>query len=535
MWVYGKALLKSRLALPRKLGTWLDYWLLLHLDETHSIWCARPLGIQAIAETALFSDGKDKATLRKQLVNEIEDIREFVNFLASVSIIETLPTDPYPIGSNSSWSTNWRLWFEDVIRTDINQIVIELINQLGRTLSGNNWPKIYYYTRRLAGELGQEEFSKHLLLSEVRKRICDSGDFNAKFYDEAQFTAALHHVLVIRDKYDYEVGVLVAPVKISQRVRGSSYIALNKPTLVTELSANGECILKEVKFRVRASHPSLAVTKALKYARNFAEHLRLRKYIPIRFYGSISLCSLVSGEVSHAAPPQPFWTEGEGRRDAPTVPERVHFINKPNWLAARMQLSAAFDDWAEDVHTAAAKVWQALESFTKPLSINTRNCIQTMSSAYMAWLPSELVKYLAIRLTQQGMIMRSAGRRTDWELWNQKWTTFEEWSEVVFDQTSGGYYKNWKWPPAPEVLFNNDVGLLKVAQEELLYPGSQPWMLKRLQSDLTLLYALRNSVVHEGRREYSNRTADYLGRVAVEVLLGVMNSYTSGQSHLIPI
>lgn len=47
-------------------------------------------------------------------------------------------------------------------------------------------------------------------------------------------------------------------------------------------------------------------------------------------------------------------------------------------------------------------------------------------------------------------------------------------------------------------------------------------MEKRLRADLTLLYALRNKIVHEGTRILPQRMAAYLAQLGAEIILTTM-------------
>ena len=71
MWVYVKESLRKRLELNPIIGFWLDYWLFLHMEETHPIWNARPLGLKITAQAALESNTRQSRALRLQLKREV--------------------------------------------------------------------------------------------------------------------------------------------------------------------------------------------------------------------------------------------------------------------------------------------------------------------------------------------------------------------------------------------------------------------------------------------------------------------------------
>lgn len=527
MFKYSNQSLKNRLSLSPELGYWLDYWLLLHTDDTHSVWCCRPLGLRSIAEAALSSNGAEKVTLRKQLIQEIEAVKQLVGIFSSASLINALPSDTYPASRNASWSVNWHKWFENVIKADVSLIRDELIRHLVAKIYQRDFFTTSYLTRRLAAELGQDEYPKKLLFDEVKKYVCDSGEFNARSFAPAKLIDTLRGIFMSRADDDYEVAFKLTPLGFGSSMLKKNFKGFGDLSLGYEVDTEGRYTLKEIKVRVSASHFSLAVTKGLNIARAFLEYLRLREYLRVSIYGAASVNIVNQPEVTYASLPQPFWTQGTGRRNAPQIPgrfdKRVQLLpqkERGNWMAARMHLSAAFLDWAEDVHIAAVKVWQALESFTKPLK--PFQSIEGLTKTYVKALPIELAKHLALSISTQRWKIKAAGLPTDWQGRVPKEETIEDWMGYVLDGTSGYCYTTWKRPPAPELFFNPQVGLLQVVKQELDSPYTHPWMSTRTISDLYLLYALRNSVVHEGRKEFSSRMADYLGRVGAEVLLTVM-------------
>src|SRR4051812_44082829 len=108
MWVYSGDSLEHRLKLDPLLGFWIDYWLFLHAYETHPIWCNRPLGLRAIALTALETQSSSQnRLLRKQLKIETNLVTKLVAYLRCVP---TLPVDALNY-EDSVWPANWLKWF----------------------------------------------------------------------------------------------------------------------------------------------------------------------------------------------------------------------------------------------------------------------------------------------------------------------------------------------------------------------------------------------------------------------------------------
>src|SRR5947208_3217836 len=53
MWVYTGEDVEPRRNLNGSEAFFLDYWLFLHADETHSVWRCRPIGLRTIAKIVL--------------------------------------------------------------------------------------------------------------------------------------------------------------------------------------------------------------------------------------------------------------------------------------------------------------------------------------------------------------------------------------------------------------------------------------------------------------------------------------------------
>jgi len=184
MWVYKGESLGHRLQLSPNLGFWLDYWLFLHSDETHPIWCARPLGLKAIAGSALNSNSLGEGVVREQLKQELQDL------IKCKSYVEILPKIPsYEITVNDKrWKEGdkWWLWFAEVMeKVNTEDLIESLANALAKALSHKDLKEATFLTRKLASELGGENWSMRQLFLEVKERICDSGLYDNKDLDEA--------------------------------------------------------------------------------------------------------------------------------------------------------------------------------------------------------------------------------------------------------------------------------------------------------------------------------------------------------------
>lgn len=170
------------------------------------------------------------------------------------------------------------------------------------------------------------------------------------------------------------------------------------------------------------------------------------------------------------------------------------------WGAARWHLSQAFAGWSEDVHSSAAKVWQGLEAFapgnTKPLVR-----VQEVGVTYLSSACRHMASHLKTTLSQQRQALVAHTERNS--------------GHPALDEFK------------PPLLFDRDTGLLGVMSRRLRRPDSEAWMDTRLGSDLALLYALRNKVVHSGTRVLPDRMAAYLASVGAEIIFALMNASAS--------
>jgi len=193
------------------------------------------------------------------------------------------------------------------------------------------------------------------------------------------------------------------------------------------------------------------------------------------------------------------------------------------WNAARWHLSQAVADWAEDSHTAAAHVWQALEAFSpKAKTERPLTRVVALISGYLRTAVPEMGRFLATRLSFQAHELGVIGYQCDWYRFDARKVPFEKWMSRALDSSSANCYVRWRAPIAPRVLFDEAVGLLWTVNRRLKSENSEPWMNHRLRADLGLLYGVRNKAVHSGQRVLSRRTARYLGQLGIELLLAVM-------------
>jgi hypothetical protein len=515
MWVYSGESLEHRLKLDPLLGFWIDYWLFLHGDEAHPIWCNRPLGLRAIAITALESQSSThNRLLRKQLKLETSLVTKLIAYLKCVP--------PHPVITldfdNSVWPENWLRWFEQIAKVEASILANEIIEAITMTLGSKDLFTTAYLTRRLAAELGGDEWSKGQLFTVAQSEICDSGLFDSQPLDVTKMAESLRNIFVTTSPSSYTVTVNVAPAAIS------SQLAKTSVSVLASIDENGLYTLTGLKSEVKASHPHLAAMKGLNSFGKTLEYLRLRHNVRTHLYGAIKVsCSAQEIETSLSLP-QPFWPNERGRRKIPRLPSNFNrFVNnlssneRNKWYAARWHLSSAFSDWSEDIHSAAAKVWQAIESFSSTGSAT--NAVSQITESYLRIMPTKIATFLAHRIEGQRVILSKRGYHPKWYRFNESNTSIETWLWRILDKRSYKHYSSWVSPPAPEAAFNPQVGLLQTIYRRMNNPNSEAWMERRVEGDLKLLYGLRNAVVHNGTRIFAVRMADYLARVGTEVLL----------------
>jgi hypothetical protein len=141
--------LENRLSLDDSLGTWLDYWLFLHGDETHSVWSSRPIGIKTIADAALCCKKEDQV-LFQQLQLEIS------SWLKQNEGLKTIESPPPSKEAKSCevWPYDWDEWFKK-----IKEISLENLDS-----------QILVTSDRVSKRIGIKEIADASLLCEYREK-----------------------------------------------------------------------------------------------------------------------------------------------------------------------------------------------------------------------------------------------------------------------------------------------------------------------------------------------------------------------------
>jgi hypothetical protein len=532
MWVFSGESLVRRLELDERLGWWLDYWLFLNSEETHPIWSTRPLGAKALARAVLASDAPSDWTLRTQLKREVEAVAKMS---ASVPTIPTPPVESL-IVDGSNLVGPWLQWIRAIdTDSEATGIVQDICLALASALTDSRFQEVMYLTRHLASELSSAEWSGRQLFMTAKHAFCDSGSWANRNLEKDSFAETLGALFVVPLRRTYRVVFNVSPVYVTTEIiktvgRGQRLILEDD---------DGRQRLTGIRSRTFAAHPEQAAIKSHRVATRILERLRLSFYVRTNLYGAVKVTDEVTNVESWIPLPQPFWTKGINRREVPGLPpgrflEAMKLLaphDAARWHATRWHLSQAFADWAEDVHSAAAKIWQALEAFA-PGNQKGFVRVQNASHQYLALIAEDIAEHLATKLTSQARALNDLwggeSTRPDWYYWNSRAQPLHKWVAKVLDTRSPKNWQQWRDPTAPRLLFGQDVGLLVLISRRLKRPNSEQWMERRLENDLTLLYGLRNKIVHSGQRVLPDRMATYLASVGAEIIFTLMAAWAIG-------
>ncbi len=525
MWVYKETSLEHRLHLDGRIAFWLDYWLFLHSEETHPIWSSRPLSTRAIAQAVLESTSGHDAALRRQLKFEIQSI---VRLSQAFSCAPPTPSEPLAADA-SAWSATWLQWCQQLLQIDHNNLLRQLIDALAESLGREDLSEAAYYIRRLACELGDDEWSQGELFAVAKHAVCDSGRFADLAYDKTAFAELLYGIFTSRPTSPWEVALSVAPTPVTRFIIKRLFAG---PAPQVREEPDGRRMVTGITCNVDAAHPQGAVAAALEQAHRFLHVLRLRFYVTTHVYGAVKVVNSSTSEEYWFSLPQPFWKKQPGRRAVPQVPGRFDSLvagmaedDQARWHGARWHLSRAFSDWSEDQHGATAECWQALEAFAPGHGTGLAKVLPIVPD-YLAQASNDIAKHLATRVSLQARELKSLferqGQLPDWYYWVSTRIELEKWYGRVLDERSTNHCSNWSHPPAPPIAFDEKVGLLQIISRRVRNSSSESWMERRIESNLALLYGLRNKAVHAGAPILPHRMARYLGQLAAEVIFTLM-------------
>lgn len=526
MWVYKSDSLHHRLRLDRRLAFWLDYWLFLHSEETHPIWSARPLGFRAIADAAPLTTNAAASALRRQLKSDLAACVRVAQDVSVGGMPSTILTE-----DASAWPPDWMRWLESLKSVPPEKPILgRLPPVIADALSGGDLYRAAFLTRALAAALGEADWTDRHLFIRAKHTLCDLGTLDDRDLSKDEILSAIAGLFTPPPPETYRVTFRLAPTAVPEFVLRTLRHAA--PQLLTEEDQDGASILVGLRSQLTAIDPEHAASRALEQASHALALLRLRFYVRTHLCGAIDVEPCETNEHVWLSLPQPFWTKQPGRRAVPRIPARFDVLashlnddERERWYAARWHLSRAFSDWTDDIHAAAALVWQALEAFVPPSPDTALPRVHSLVPTYLELLAPQLAGFLASKLSLQAAELKRSGFEPDWYYWVSSRVNLTKWLGRVFHEKSVNRYTTWTRPEAPPLLFDERVGLLRTAFRRLTIPGAAPWMETRLCADLALLYGLRNKVVHEGTRVLPKRMATYLAQLGAEMILTIMQCH----------
>jgi hypothetical protein len=507
MHIYRKASLTNRSKMNRGVGFWLDYWLFLNADDAHPLWASRPMGLQQLAHDCLQCTEKSFKSMRIALAGELESVA------ALVSILQTLPSPPESLGeAKDGWSANWIVWFEKVRALPRRAVIESFVEALAWAISANDFRKIAFLSRRFSAEISSTEDYRRTLYAPIDRQFAIEATFARYEFDRNSFATTLLQIIAPPKAESFEVVVPLAPLRTSKRAL--KVLAVDQ-VLDYELTTEGHITLKGCKFIVSAPTAADAAGVAIEKARSLLQTLRLSANIHTHIWGTIVCTELKSQIITNVQPPQPFWDRTSGAAKTPRLPIYFKQIQaalprqeRQRWTAATWHMAQAF------------KVWQALETFSAPSGKAFAN-VSANVPIFIEQSISDLAETLGKEMLTQRSYFREDEIFTDWRMRPQE-KSISDWFSLIYNRNSPTHYSKWWQPWVPDLICNYDVGLLNQINTALFRGEPAPWMPERLRRDLTLLYSLRNLVVHTGQPLLSRAMASYLARLGLQILFTMM-------------
>ena len=502
-------MLKRRSELSAAEGFLVDYWLFLHCDDTHPMWCARPVGSKFLASMALSMSGGHHRTLLRSISVELTALSALNPFFPN-----PCPTQS-PIYPNSSQiTTTWKDWLKASLDFR-SQFLDNLLSAIQHAVDVQDYLGIAFLLRRLASELADDDLSRGSLVSLATNAFlsCDGVD---------SLKDKMRRAFRPSNQSYYIVKFLVSPVQVPNRIAQHTL----KPGVTTRFIVEGikgdRKELIGLQARIRAYNSRQAVILAMPVIRGALHHLRLRYYIHTSLRSPVEVASENVPDSKEYLPlANPFWTSGWGLRRIPRLPgDSVILASKlppdagSRWNAATWHIAAALGNWSEDIHSASSEVWQALEAF----SGGRQQVKSGIVNRYLKRLPLIILEHLASKINYQAAVIRRKQASCDWFQWNRKTQMIEEWAHSILHRSSHHYAGRWRHPYTPLIVYRQRVGLVKTWYDVCSSREVLEWAERRLTWDFDLLYGLRNASVHEGLRVGNEQLAAYLGRLGLQVL-----------------
>lgn len=519
MWTYG---LRNndylrRVDLGLSEAFLLDYWLLLHAEETPPLWRTRPVGIRGVAQLKSKLDRQVDRSLIRALVSEAEGLRVLDPCLEHATPV----AEPL---NNGSLVPEWTDWLDEASEPlNLAETNDRLLAALSRAVKAADLDSIAFLLRRLAAELADQDFSRRSLLIRAKRLFLHERDSTT--LEERCHLAFSPR----RSSVDHAVRFPVVATPVARGVTDAGWGPTGSALETEEHPGQVARSLTALLVPVRAVDPSQAVLMAMPIAREMLTKLRLHHYVRTHLAGAAQVGAVdePDAEAVFVALPQPFWGKKPGRRRIPAVPSDYHAIlsdlpshEARRWTAAVWHASQSLAAWSEDFHTSASEAWQSVESFVE----STGQVWTALAPAYLGAQVIPNLRWLGSKVSLQRSIIVRARQpeQPDWYYWDAGRLSIEKWVRRVMDSRSLNYMPGWRQPEGFAVLYAPRVGILH-ALESMRNPRYDlRWPRERVSMDLSLLYGLRNSAVHSGIRRGSDRLAVYLSRLALEILFTVM-------------
>lgn len=529
MWAYKDQALTNRLRMNPTIGFIVDYWLLLHADDGYPVWRSRPLSLRSLAQAIV--NGRDSRVtggFAEQLVIESRSLAE---------IVASLGLSLSPVGNpqrRSPFDPSVVRAAESILESPPRVMRQALVSAVVRAAGAGDLVATARWMRHLSAAMGERLWSNNQLFVLGQDHLCNSGAFDDGSFDQDAIATVLNQIATEPPEVTWYVSLPVTDVALPAAVLknrwqtpGASTTELDYETVPTSKRAPDEPgrRLRGLNFTVDAVHPQEAARKAIVAAQTVFDLLRLKFHVRPYLAGPTTVRRQGDRTRYEVPLPQPFW-QAQARRKRPELPAHFDVVGRTlsprrraGWHAAGWHLSQAFASWPEDVHGAAARVWQAIEVFVGEANVAPA----TLTAGYLAKAPSNMLAFIANRFTQQAQYVHKTSPRAKWYGQDPRRQTSEQWLDMVLNHQHKRYWR--KWSPSPqELLFHPSAGILPRLARRRQSPKAEPWMGDRLRGDLALLRAIRNAVVHEGRRILTIRMAEHVAAIGAEMLLDVMNS-----------
>jgi len=521
LWVYSREDLDQRLSLDASLGSWLDHWLFLHADETHSLLWRRPLGLAGLCEI-LGTDISNRLYpgLVYPLAEELESYRDLAGVL-QFACPQQAALDDTDKG-HVRLHPDWVLWIARVASPERRvQVIRNLTRAIGNFFSNGDLARGYWLSRRLSAELSHEYCTPRGVVQSTRRIFLRE--------KETDLTRGLERLIAFATTPQYftvTLQTLATPFPANAQ---AAYFNGSATVLFEPRDSSTTRTTKAIRSVVVASHPESAVIHATDQATSLMAELRLTHYVSMQLTGHATVLCEDGTELPHMLQ-QPFWTKGLGKRGVPQLPHLSDNLlsemtdeQLSRWQATSWHMSHAISSWPIDAHKAASEVWQAIESYVgeknRERQFSTTGRIGIYCASFGSSFASSFLPYLLHCINSQSQVIRNTGRTCDWFTWIKDKFTLHAWFERAFHSGSKWYFGSWNDPPAPSILFDLDQGLLPMLARSLRV-GTLPQGLQiRLLRDFRLLYGVRNAVVHSGTKTVPTEFAYHLARIGMESLL----------------